>query len=58
MKHMIQRFVRDDEGATAIEYSLIACLLAGILVAIWPLFYGDFMATWTNVGKTITTAVK
>lgn len=31
---MIQRFVRDEEGVTAIEYGLIACLIAlGIITA-------------------------
>jgi Flp pilus assembly pilin Flp len=58
MKKLVRSFLRDEDGATAIEYSLIAVLLAGTLVAIWPLFYGDFMATWTNVGKTISSAVK
>ena len=33
MKHMLKRFINDEEGATAIEYGLIAALvaLAGIV---------------------------
>ncbi|MEN6615861.1 MAG: Flp family type IVb pilin [Syntrophorhabdus sp.] len=32
---MIQRLLRDEEGVTAIEYGLIACLIAlGIILAV------------------------
>jgi pilus assembly protein Flp/PilA len=29
---MIQRFIRDEEGATAIEYGLIAALIAVVII--------------------------
>lgn len=29
----IQKFVRDDEGVTAIEYGLIAALIAVVIIA-------------------------
>ncbi|WP_066267615.1 Flp family type IVb pilin [Hydrogenophaga palleronii] len=38
MKKHISRFLRDEEGATAIEYGIIAGLMAIILVAV---FTGD-----------------
>jgi pilus assembly protein Flp/PilA len=34
MKSMVERFVKDESGATAIEYGLIAALIAvGIIIA-------------------------
>lgn len=57
MKTLLQRFARDQEGATAIEYSLIASLICAALLALWPAFYGDFTATWTNIGNIIAAAV-
>ncbi len=29
---MIQRFIRDEDGATAIEYGLIAALIAVVII--------------------------
>ena len=47
MKKMIEKFVRDDTGATAIEYGLIA---AGISVAIIAVVQG----LGTNLNTTFT----
>lgn len=58
MKLWLRRFARNEDGATAIEYSLIACLLAAALLAAWTPFYDGFMASWTNVGAVIASAVK
>ena len=33
MRHMIGRFLKDEEGATAIEYGLIAALISIAAVA-------------------------
>ena len=30
--NLISRFVRDESGATAIEYGLIAALIAGVII--------------------------
>lgn len=35
MKNAIARFLRDDKGATAIEYGIIAGLMAVLLIAIF-----------------------
>ncbi len=32
MKSMIERFIKDDSGATAIEYGLIAALISVALI--------------------------
>ena len=47
MKKMIEKFVRDETGATAIEYGLIA---AGISVAIIAVVQG----LGTNLNTTFT----
>ena len=47
MKNLVSRFVKDESGATAIEYGLIA---AGISVAIITVVKG----VGTNLNKTFT----
>jgi Flp pilus assembly pilin Flp len=58
MKAVISRFARDENGATAIEYSMIATGIAAALLALWQGFYGDFTGTWVNIGGTIAAAVQ
>ncbi len=58
MKAVLRRFGRDEDGATAIEYAMIATMIAAALLAAWPGFYEGFMASWTNAGTTIREAVK
>ncbi|HRE22440.1 MAG TPA: Flp family type IVb pilin [Rhabdaerophilum sp.] len=58
MKAVLRRFARDEEGATAIEYAMIATMIAAALLAAWPGFYDGFMASWTNAGQVIRDAVK
>jgi pilus assembly protein Flp/PilA len=41
MLRSITRFLRDEEGATAIEYGIIAGLMAVILVAVFGTGTGD-----------------
>jgi len=33
---MVKRFIRDESGATAIEYALIAAFMVVCIVAAWP----------------------
>lgn len=35
MKDSILRFIRDEQGATAVEYGIIAGLMAVVLIAIF-----------------------
>lgn len=58
MKAILRRFARDKDGATAIEYAMIATMIAAALLAAWPGFYEGFMASWTNAGSVIRDAVK
>jgi pilus assembly protein Flp/PilA len=51
MKNFVARFVKDESGATAIEYGLIAALIAvGIIVAARALGT-QISSTFTNVGN-------
>jgi len=47
------RFVKNEEGATAIEYGLIASLIAvaivGVLVTLGPKLSGVFTTVQTNL---------
>ncbi|MBU2739985.1 Flp family type IVb pilin [Acidithiobacillus sp. ATCC 19703] len=45
MKNAVVQFVRDEEGAGVIEYSLIAGIMAAIIIA----------ALYNGVGKAIVT---
>ena len=44
---MFNRFIRDESGATAIEYGLIACLIAVVIIG-----------TVTTVGSKLTLVFK
>ena len=50
MKNFVARFVKDESGATAIEYGLIAALIAVALI-------GAARALGTQVGTTFNTVV-
>jgi pilus assembly protein Flp/PilA len=48
MTNLISRFVRDESGATAIEYGLIAALIAVVVI-------GAVTAVGTGLSGTFTT---
>lgn len=55
MKNLIARFVKDESGATAIEYGLIA---AGIALAIITIVNGlgtNLKSTFTNINNGLNT---
>ncbi len=47
MNNLLTRFVRDDSGATAIEYGLIAALIAVVII-------GTLTAIGTNLSTKFT----
>jgi pilus assembly protein Flp/PilA len=51
MSNFLQRFVADESGATAIEYGLIAALIAVALIAAMSTLGGKISTTFTNVGN-------
>jgi pilus assembly protein Flp/PilA len=56
MLNAIARFIRDEEGATAIEYGIIAGLMAVILVAIFGT-NGSLATAITDAFGRITSAL-
>jgi len=50
MKNFVARFVRDESGATAIEYGLIAALIAVAIIS-------AARALGTQIGTTFNTVV-
>ena len=49
MSNLISRFVRDESGATAIEYGLIAALVAVVLIAALKALGTSLSTTFSNV---------
>ena len=61
MTNFVSRFVKDESGATAIEYGLIAALIAVAIVAGATTLGGKLNTMFSNLGgsieaKTPTTA--
>ena len=53
----IQKFVRDEEGVTAIEYGLIAALIAVVIIASVTLVGSKLAAVFNNIQVTLAAAV-
>ena len=50
----IQRFLRDEEGATAIEYGLIAALIAVVIIAAVTLIGTNLNKVFTKVSTALS----
>ena len=56
MKTLFVRFAKNESGATAIEYGLIAALMSvGIIFGITALS-GNLQTAFTNLGNTVQNA--
>jgi pilus assembly protein Flp/PilA len=54
--NMFSRFVKDESGATAIEYGLIAAIVSvGIIVALGKVS-GSLQSTFNSVSDSLNTA--
>ena len=49
----VRRFLPAQEGATAIEYALIASGIAGAIVAVLTTLGGNVNAMWTSVANAL-----
>jgi pilus assembly protein Flp/PilA len=56
MKTLFNRFIKDESGATAIEYGLIAALLAVAIIAAVTAVGSQLSATFNKVSNSLTTA--
>jgi pilus assembly protein Flp/PilA len=51
---LIRRFLKDEGGATAIEYALIAALMATFIIAGINLVGGGLSTAFTNISTCLT----
>jgi pilus assembly protein Flp/PilA len=58
MYSLIMRFVRDETGATAIEYGLIAAGISVAIIAVVNSLGSQLKSTFTNVSSQLATAGK
>jgi len=56
MKNVLNRFVRDESGATAIEYGLIAALIAVVLIVAVPLVAGGIQNAFNAIAAALNGA--
>jgi len=53
MSKFVTRFLKDESGATAIEYGLIAALIAAVLVTVLGLIGTNLNAKFTTISDKI-----
>jgi pilus assembly protein Flp/PilA len=56
MMNKFVAFLKDEEGATAVEYGLIIGLIAAVIVAIVSTLGGTLTSKFTTVNSAITGA--
>lgn len=56
MRNLLHRFIRQDDGATAIEYGLIAALIAVAIVAALLLLGPQLATVFGTVSTSLGTA--
>ena len=54
MKNLFARFAKDESGATAIEYGLIAALISVVCIATWRLIGPALNARFTDILNALT----
>ena len=53
---MLTKFIREEDGATAIEYGLIAALIAVVIIAGLTLLGTSINAKFSTIGSTVAAA--
>ena len=56
MKYLVSRFVNDESGATAIEYGLIAALVAVAIIGALSALGGNLTETFNDVARELSQA--
>ena len=57
IQSMVQNFVRDEEGATAVEYALMVALIAVVIIGAVGILGRTLNGTFESVNEQITTEV-
>ena len=53
MSKLFSRFAKDESGATAIEYGLIAALISVVIVGALTTIGGNLNTKFTTIGTTL-----
>ena len=56
MQNLVTRFVKDESGATAIEYGLIAALIAVGIIAAGSALGGSISNTFNGIANSMDSA--
>jgi len=56
MLNAIARFIRDEEGATALEYGIIAGLISVVIVGVLPGIGDKLKVIFEKISTALTTA--
>ena len=54
MKVLVSRFISDEAGATAIEYGLLAGLIAVVIIGAVKVAGSNLSNTFTNIGNNLS----
>ncbi|WP_395945212.1 Flp family type IVb pilin [Brevundimonas sp.] len=54
MTKFVSRFAKDESGATAIEYGLIAALISVAIISAVTLLGGNLKTVFSNLAGTLT----
>jgi pilus assembly protein Flp/PilA len=57
MSQFYNRFVTDETGATAVEYSLIAALISAFIIAAVTGLGNETAAVWNKIDTSVATAI-
>ena len=56
MRNILMQFVKDEGGATAVEYGLLVALIAGVIIAAVTTLGTDLNGTFTTVATAVSAA--
>ncbi len=56
MKNLVKRFAKDESGATAIEYGLIAGLIGVVIIASVTVLGTKINAKFSTIGSALSVA--
>jgi pilus assembly protein Flp/PilA len=56
MKNIFARFAKDDSGATAIEYGLIAGLISVVIIGVLGTMSDNLQTIFSTISTALTTA--
>ena len=55
MKNLVARFAKDESGATAIEYGLIAALISVVIITVLTTLGGRLEGTFQSITDALPT---